>query len=117
LAKLKLSDLSLDPNVGVAYGVDPLTYHGGVPLCTGAELIAAGEAAVADAGQYEVPTLLLQGDADKIVFPIGAKRFAEAAKSSDLTYTIIPGGYHELFNDPGGEQLTATMADWILART
>jgi acylglycerol lipase len=117
LAKLKLSHLSIDPNVGTAYGADPMTYHGGVPLATGAELIAAGDAAVADAATYELPTLLLQGDADKIVFPIGAKRFADAAQSPDLTYTVVPGGYHELFNDPGGAQLTSTMADWILART
>jgi acylglycerol lipase len=116
LAKLTFSALSADPAVGEAYRVDPLTYHGGVPLCTGTEIVAAGQAAVADAGRYEVPTLLLQGDADTIVFPIGAKRFAGAAKSPDLTYTVVPGGYHELFNDPGGEKLVTAMADWIVAR-
>jgi alpha-beta hydrolase superfamily lysophospholipase len=114
---LTFNQLSRDPSVGEAYRVDPMTYHGGVPLCTGIEIVAAGEAAVADAGNYELPTLLLQGDADKIVFPIGARRFAEAAKSEDLTYSVIPGGYHELFNDPGGEKLVDGMGDWILARS
>jgi alpha-beta hydrolase superfamily lysophospholipase len=117
LSRLTFNQLSRDPSVGEAYRVDPLTYHGGVPLCTGIEIVAAGEAAVAEAGNYELPTLLLQGDADKIVFPIGARRFAEAAKSEDLTYSVIPGGYHELFNDPGGEKLADGMGDWILARS
>jgi alpha-beta hydrolase superfamily lysophospholipase len=117
LAKLTFSALSADPAVGEAYRVDPLTYHGGVPLCTGAEIIEAGRLAVAEAGTYELPTLLLQGDADTIVFPIGAKRFADAVKTRDLTYTVVPGGYHELFNDPGGERLVTAMGDWILARS
>jgi alpha-beta hydrolase superfamily lysophospholipase len=117
LAKVSHSDLSLDPAVGEAYRVDPLTYHGGVPLCTGVEIIDAGKAAIEEAGRYDLPTLLLQGDADKVVAPIGAKRFAAAAKSPDFTYTVVPGGYHELFNDPGGEKLTASMADWVLARS
>jgi alpha-beta hydrolase superfamily lysophospholipase len=115
LARLTFSQLSRDPSVGEAYRLDPLTYHGGVPLCTGTEIVAAGEAAVADAGSFAVPTLLLQGDADTIVFPIGAKRFADAARNAELTYTVVPGGYHELFNDPGGDELTETMAGWILA--
>jgi acylglycerol lipase len=118
LAPLSFAKLSRDPAVGEAYKIDPLTYHGGVPLCSGAEIIAAGDAAVADAAGYVLPTLMLQGDADAIVFPIGATRFVEAAKSNrDLTLTSVPGGYHELFNDPGGESLADSAADWMLART
>jgi alpha-beta hydrolase superfamily lysophospholipase len=117
LAKLTFSALSADPAVGEAYRVDPLTYHGGVPLCTGTEIVEAGRLAVADAGSYELPTLILQGDADTVVFPIGAKRFADAAKTTDLTFMTVPGGYHELFNDPGGDKLVTAMGDWILARS
>jgi acylglycerol lipase len=117
LAKLTFSALSADPAVGEAYRVDPLTYHGGVPLCTGTEIVEAGRLAVADAGSYELPTLLLQGDADTVIFPIGAKRFADAAKTPDLTFMTVAGGYHELFNDPGGEKLVTAMCDWILARS
>jgi alpha-beta hydrolase superfamily lysophospholipase len=118
LAPLSFAKLSRDPAIGEAYKIDPLTYHGGVSLASATELVAGGEAALADAPAYVLPTLILQGDADAIVFPIGATRFVEAAKSNrDLTLTSVPGGYHELFNDPGGEALADTAADWMLART
>jgi alpha-beta hydrolase superfamily lysophospholipase len=117
LQPLTFSALSRDPAVGEAYKADPLTYHGGVPLASGTEIVDAGEAAVADAPGYVVPTLLLQGDADKIVFPIGATRFIQAAKNNpDIALEIVNGGYHELFNDPGGDVLAAGAADWMLAR-
>jgi alpha-beta hydrolase superfamily lysophospholipase len=118
LAPLSFAKLSRDPAIGEAYKIDPLTYHGGVSLASATELVAAGEAALADAPTFVLPALILQGDADAIVFPIGATRFAEAAKSNrDLTLTNVPGGYHELFNDPGGAALADTAADWMLART
>ncbi|MBD5636187.1 MAG: alpha/beta hydrolase [Candidatus Eremiobacteraeota bacterium] len=117
LQSLEFSKLSRDPAVGEAYRNDPLTYHSGVSISSGIEIVDAGEAAVADAGNYTVATLLLQGDADEIAFPIGATRFARAAtNNSDLTHTIVTGGYHELFNDPGGTALAASAADWMLAR-
>jgi alpha-beta hydrolase superfamily lysophospholipase len=117
LQRLTFSALSRDPAIGEAYRTDPLTYHGGIPLTSGTEIVDAGEAAVADAPGYVVPTLLLQGDADKIVFPIGATRFAQAAKNNpDLTLELVNGGYHELFNDPGGDSLAVVAANWILAR-
>jgi len=117
LQPLTFSALSRDPAVGEAYQRDPLTYHGAVPLTSGTEIVAAGEAAIADAAGYAVPTLLLQGDADKIVFPIGATRFVQTATNNrDLTLEVVKGGYHELFNDPGGELLADGAADWMLAR-
>jgi alpha-beta hydrolase superfamily lysophospholipase len=117
LTPLSFPALSRDPAVGEAYKVDPLTYHRGVPLCSGVEIVAGGAAALAAASGYGVPTLILQGDGDRIVFPIGATRFAEAAKNNrDLTLTVVPGGYHELFNDPGSEPLVDSTADWIVAR-
>jgi alpha-beta hydrolase superfamily lysophospholipase len=118
LTPLTFSALSRDPAVGEAYRIDPLTYHGGVPLCSGTEIVTGGEAALADARAYTVPTLILQGDADKVVFPIGATRFANAAKNApDLTLTIVPGGYHELFNDPDSDALVDSTAAWIVVRS
>jgi alpha-beta hydrolase superfamily lysophospholipase len=117
LQPLTFSALSRDPAVGEAYQRDPLTYHGAVPLASATEIVAAGEAAIADAARYAVPTLLLQGDADRIVFPIGATRFVQAATNNrELTLEVVNGGYHELFNDPGGEVLASRAADWVLAR-
>jgi alpha-beta hydrolase superfamily lysophospholipase len=118
LPKLDVALLADDPAVGAAYAADPLTFHGGIPLATALGLGDAGAAAVAEAGRYDVPTLLLQGDADKIVFPVGARRFVEAATNArDLTYRVVPGGYHELFNDRAGDALAAEAAEWIVART
>ncbi len=117
LTPLSFPALSRDPAVGEAYRADPLTYHRGVPLCSGDEIVRGGAAALADAPGYDVPTLILQGDADTIVFPIGATRFAQAARNNrDLTLTVVPGGYHELFNDPGSGPLVDSTAGWIVTR-
>jgi alpha-beta hydrolase superfamily lysophospholipase len=117
LKKLPVDKLSIDQEVGRVYVADPLNYHGGVPLCSAITFADAGDAAIADAPPFRVPTLLFSGTEDKLVFPIGSERFAKAdAANPDLTYTVIAGGYHELFNDPGGEKLVDQAADWMLAR-
>ena len=41
---------------------------------------------------------------------------ARAAGGDDVTLRVVLGGYHEPFNDPGGEALVDEVADWILAR-
>jgi acylglycerol lipase len=111
------SALARNPAVGEAYRKDPLTYHGGVTLVSATEIVDAGDAAIADAAGHVAPTLLLQGDADKLAFPIGATRFVQAAANNrDLTHIVVPGGYPELFNEPGGASLATTAADWMLAR-
>ena len=114
-AKLNLARLSRDPAVEPAFRADPLTFKNGVPVRTAVEMIRAGAEAFADAPNWTLPLLVVQGDRDRIVSPRGGPRFAEQVRG-DVTVRVVEGGYHEPFNDPGGEALVDEVADWILAR-
>jgi len=117
LKKLPVDKLSHDQEVGRVYAADPLNYHGGVPLCSALTFAEAGDAALEEAPSFRVPTLLFSGTDDKLVFPIGAERFVKADHlNTELTYVVIPGGYHELFNERDGEMLVDQAADWMLER-
>jgi acylglycerol lipase len=115
VASLDLDALSRDPAVATAFRSDPLTYKGKIAARTGAEILNAADAASAAAVRWRLPALILAGAADRITAAAGAQRFAAAA-AGPVTLRIIAGGYHEPFNEPGGEQLLAQTADWILAR-
>ncbi len=115
-AKLDVRVLSRDPAVGEAFLADPLTHKAGVPVASAVAMIGAGAAALAEAPRWTLPLLLVQGDRDRIVSPSGASRFAVAAGGTDVTLRVVPGGFHEPFNDPGGEALVDEVADWILTR-
>jgi acylglycerol lipase len=115
-AKLDVRVLSRDPAVGDAFLADPLTHKAGVPIASAVAMIGAGAAALAEAPRWTLPLLLVQGDRDRIVSPRGASLFAETAGGDDVTLRVVLGGYHEPFNDPGGEALVDEVADWILAR-
>ena len=117
VAKLEVNVLSRDPAVGAAFLADPLTFKGGFPVRTGVEMVAAGAAAFAEASRWTLPLLVVQGDRDRIVSPHGGPRFVDEAGGSDRTLRTVAGGYHEPFNDPGGDALVDEVADWILART
>jgi len=108
--------LARDAAVGEAYVADPLVYHGSVPARSAAEMVAAGRAAFADAASWRIATLIIQGQGDRIVSPRGAQRFAEAIPIGDVTLRMIPDGYHEPFNDAGGEALADDVVAWMMSR-
>jgi alpha-beta hydrolase superfamily lysophospholipase len=115
-AQLDITQLSRDESVGPAFLADPLTHKAGVPVATAVAMIGAGAAALAEAPQFRLPYLIIQGDRDRIVGAGGARRFAAAAASPDATLRVVPGGYHEPLNDPGGAELVEEIASWMLAR-
>ena len=116
VAKLDVRVLARDPAVGEAFLADPLTFKGGVPVASAVAMIGAGAAAIAEAPSFRLPVLIVQGDEDRIVRPRGATAFIDAVGSDDATLRVLPGGYHEPFNDAGGMTLVDEIADWMLAR-
>ncbi len=66
-----------------------------------------------DARRLQVPALILHGDADKMVFPEGSAAFAAAAPKGFATRIDYPGGWHEVFNDLGREQVIADVVRWL----
>lgn len=103
------SKLSRDPAVGERYAADPLNHHrsttrlGGEGFAESARLRGTG-------GRLRVPTLVLHGDADRIVPP----RATEALTANALvTRRLLPGLRHEVHNEPEGPAVLDEIVAWI----
>jgi len=101
--------LSRDPAVGEAYLADPLNEHftstrlGAVAL--------AEQARVRDAvGSLSVPTLVIHGEADRLV----PTRFSELLGGlPGVTRRTYPELRHESHNEPEGEAVVADVVAWL----
>ena len=69
-----------------------------------------------EAVQITCPTLIIQGGADPIVDPAGARMLFETISSEDKDLRIYDGMYHELHNEPEHLQVLAEVGDWLDAR-
>jgi len=67
----------------------------------------------ADMGRITLPILLLQGGADRIVDPAGARMFYDRAGSEDKTIKIYSDCYHELFNEPEHARVLDDVQTWL----
>lgn len=68
------------------------------------------------AGEMTLPLLVLQGDADPIADPAGAKRFHDAARSADKTLIIYPGFKHEPLRESDRDRVFADILNWMSHR-
>ena len=71
---------------------------------------------LARASDFTLPLLLLQGDADPIADPTGAKHFHDAALSADKTLITYPGFRHEPLRESGRERVFADILAWVMNR-
>ncbi|HOH49540.1 MAG TPA: lysophospholipase [Candidatus Hydrogenedentes bacterium] len=108
--------LSRLPDVVAAADADPLTFHGRVAARTGAQFYATIQAAEKDYGAISLPSLVLHGEADRVVPCAGGVRLFEGMGSGDKTLRLFPGGYHELWNDTDQEAFLREVTGWICAR-
>jgi alpha-beta hydrolase superfamily lysophospholipase len=69
------------------------------------------------ARKLTLPLLLLQGDADPIADPAGARTFHDAAGSTDKTLITYPGFLHEPLRETGRERVFADVLHWIERHT
>ncbi|ULH15625.1 lysophospholipase [Deinococcus sp. KNUC1210] len=116
LAALPTEGLSRLPEEVEAYRNDPLMYHGNVPVLTAISMLRLSETLWGVAGGWKLPTLTVHGDQDRLADVNGSRRFMEAIASRDKTYHEVAGGFHELFNDTGRDDLTRELLDWMDAR-
>ena len=113
LIALDAKGVSRDPKVVAAYERDPLVNHGKVTAGLGVALFAAMEQVMAEASRLTLPMLIAHGGADTLAAPEGSRLFADRVAAEDLTCNILPGLFHEIFNEPEGREIIATYADWI----
>ena len=111
--KLDIEGISRIPEEIEKYKNDPLIYQENIPARTGYELYQMMQYIQNEAASFELPLLLIHGDADRLTNPKGSELFFGKAKSEDKSLRFFPGGYHELINDSDREVVMDLIADWV----
>ncbi|MGD0677723.1 MAG: lysophospholipase [Polyangiaceae bacterium] len=107
-------DLTHDAAIARAYDSDPLVFKNARARWF-TEMIAAQERAMADAQRVTIPLYIVGGTADRVT-DFGAERaFFDAAGSTDKTFDVREGLFHEVLNEPEWPDIARRMADWMLA--
>ncbi len=106
------SGMSRDPEVLRLRRQDPLVHDRISPRLYFA-FAEARQRVLREARRLQVPALLLQGMADRVVDPKGALEFNVAAPHGMVRLLTYPDAYHELFNDPGRAQPVKDLLGWL----
>jgi alpha-beta hydrolase superfamily lysophospholipase len=105
--------ISQDKKVVNAYVCDPLVYRGKIRARLGVELIKAMDTIKQQISEIHLPILVMHGSADRLSNPKGSQMLYQKASSADKTLKIYVGYYHEIFNEPGREQVFADVEAWL----
>jgi len=108
--------VSKDQAVVKAYQQDPLVYHGKSHARTGWEVMKAMKWVQSKASEFQYPLYLGHGTVDKLTELEGSKLFFKNVGSSDKTFKIYEGLYHEIFNEPEKEIVYKDLDAWIATR-
>ncbi len=104
--------LSRDPEVVRAYRADPLVHDRISPRSYFSFMEAAQRCRLNIRG-LQVPTLMFQGMADRLVDPKGALEAAGAAPHDMMRFVTWSDAYHESMNDVGRESVIRDVATWL----
>ncbi|MBN1346017.1 MAG: lysophospholipase [Phycisphaerae bacterium] len=113
VASLNHEHVARDPAVVSGYGSDPLVFHGKILARTGAQLNAAIARARQRFEAITLPVYVIHGGDDRLVPAGGSRLLYEQCCSDDKAYKEYEGGYHELMNDYGKEDVIAAMLAWV----
>jgi alpha-beta hydrolase superfamily lysophospholipase len=105
--------ISRDPAAVESFRNDPLVFHGGFPVRTGAEILRAATRLQTEAKHLTLPLLVLHGTGDKVTDVRGSRLLVARAGSPDKTLRLYPGLYHELLSEPERAQVLADLLAWL----
>jgi len=108
------SGISRDPAVVEAAVSDPLCY-GKIRARLWAEAIKTIRKLPSQMPEINLPILIMHGTSDRLADPAGSQMLYERVGSADKTLRLYEGFYHEIFNEPGHEQVFADMEAWLTA--
>ena len=111
---LDTSGLSRDENIVTAYVNDPLV-HPSISARLGLDLINSSQMIRNQGVNINVPLLILHGELDRLVKVTGTREFARLLDGR-VKYVEIPGGYHELHNEPNQQEVFKIWLDWLDSR-
>lgn len=104
--------VSRDPEVARAYGADPLVAKGLTPRwfteCEGAQ-----RRCVTEASACKLPTLVLQAGDDLVVDEHATRELFDMLPGPCKSFKRYPEKYHEIFNDPGHDEVFTDMLNWL----
>lgn len=109
---LNTSVLSRDPQVGVRYLADPLNHH----LTTtrlGLEFLREQARCRAALGGLRVPTLVIHGEADRLVPTAASAPLGDVPAVTRRTYPTLR---HEMHNEPEGASVVDDVVGWLRER-
>ena len=113
---LDAADISQDKAVVDAYVNDPLVYRGKITCRFAAEMLKTLRRLPSQMPEINLPILVMHGTADRLGEPEGSRLLYDRAGSKDKTLKLYQGFYHEVFNEPGREQVLSDMESWLAAR-
>ncbi len=113
VAAVDATGVSRDPAVVRAYVEDPLVYTGKTTARLGCEMLKAMRRVAEEASKIELPLLVLQGGADRLVSPEGAEMLYRLAGSADKTLKVYDGLHHEIYNEPERDVVLADVEAWL----
>lgn len=109
--------ISHDAALVEAYRDDPMVIKRAPAARLGATALKVLERAKTQFPGWELPVLVIHGDADRLVPIEGSREFVDAISASDKTLEVFEGGYHELLNDTEKARALETVIGWLQART
>ena len=112
---LKPAWISRSQDVVSAYQQDPLVHNRITPTLA-AMIARGGEAVLARAADWTLPTLLMWAGADRCVSPAGSSRFAATAPKAVVQSQCFEKLFHEIFNEPEQQQVFERLRVWMEQR-
>jgi acylglycerol lipase len=95
---------------------DDRMYHGKARNLVAATVLEVSDRLFKNLGQWQVPTLIMHGDADLSTSHQQSIRLFEALPAKDKALKIYPGGYHELLNDLEKDFVAVELFAWLESR-
>jgi acylglycerol lipase len=110
---LDTSGLSHDQEIVDLYNKDPLVFHGKITASISAGMLRAIIRVDEEASNITIPLFILQGSADRIVDPAGAKLLYDKVSTKDKTLKIYDGLYHEVHNESECNTMFNDLEIWL----
>ncbi len=109
---LDVNGISRDPEVLRLRAQDTLVHDRITPRLY-FDFNEARQRVLREARRLQIPALLMQGTADRVVDPRGAAEFVAAAPAGLARLVTLPDGYHEIFNDPVRPAALNELTGWL----
>jgi len=107
------SAISRDQAVVEACLNDPLCCGDKLRARTGAEVIKTIQKLPRQMPGINLPILIMHGTADQITDTEGSRILYKRVSSKDKSLKLYNGFYHEIFNEPGHNQVFADIEAWL----